>query len=84
MCGIRVGCLISKNKNVIQSALKFAQARLSPPTFGQVVAEAALNTPKDYFNDVISQYVSRRDILVKGLNQIPGVFALNLKELFMS
>ena len=74
MCGIRVGCLISKNKNVIQSALKFAQARLSPPTFGQVAAEAALNTPKDYFNDVISQYVSRRDILVKGLNQIPRRF----------
>ena len=82
MCGIRVGCLISKNKNVIQSALKFAQARLSPPTFGQVAAEAALNTPKDYFNDVISQYVSRRDILVKGLNQIPGVFCPKPKGAF--
>lgn len=82
MCGIRVGCLISKNNNVIQSALKFAQARLSPPTFGQVAAEAALNTPKDYFNDVISQYVSRRDILVKGLNQIPGVFCPKPKGAF--
>ena len=82
MCGIRVGCLISKNKNVIQSALKFAQARLSPPTFGQVAAEAALNTPKDYFNDVIRQYVSRRDILVKGLNQIPGVFCPKPKGAF--
>ena len=82
MCGIRVGCLISKNKNVIQSALKFAQARLSPPTFGQVAAEAALNTPKDYFNDVISQYVSRRDLLVEGLNQIPGVFCPKPKGAF--
>lgn len=82
MCGIRVGCLISKNKNVIQSALKFAQARLSPPTFGQVAAEAALNTPKEYFNDVISQYVSRRDLLVEGLNQIPGVFCPKPKGAF--
>ena len=82
MCGIRVGCLISKNKNVIQSALKFAQARLSPPTFGQVAAEAALNTSKDYFNDVIHQYVSRRDLLVEGLNQIPGVFCPKPKGAF--
>ncbi len=82
MCGIRVGCLISKNKNVIQSALKFAQARLSPPTYGQVAAEAALNTPKDYFNGVISQYMSRRDILVEGLNQIPGVFCPKPKGAF--
>ena len=64
MCGIRVGCIVSKNKDVINTALKFAQARLSPPTFGQVAGEAALSTPKSYFDDVISEYVSRRDLLV--------------------
>ena len=58
MCGIRIGCIVSKNKNVIQTALKFAQARLSPPTFGQVAGEAALLTPKSYFDEVINEYVS--------------------------
>ena len=73
MCGIRVGCIVSKNKEIIQTALKFAQARLSPPTFGQVAGEAALLTPKSYFDDVINEYVSRRDVLVDGLNKIEGV-----------
>ena len=73
MCGIRIGCIVSKNKNVIQTALKFAQARLSPPTFGQVAGEAALLTPKSYFDEVINEYVARRDLLVDGLNRIEGV-----------
>ena len=73
MCGIRVGCIVSKNPEVINTALKFAQARLSPPTFGQVAGEAALSTPKSYFEDVINEYVSRRDLLFDGLNKIDGV-----------
>ena len=82
MCGIRVGCIVSKNKDVINTALKFAQARLSPPTFGQVAGEAALSTPKSYFDDVISEYVSRRDLLVDGLNLIPGVLCPKPKGAF--
>ena len=82
MCGIRVGCIVSKNKDVINTALKFAQARLSPPTFGQVAGEAALSTPKSYFDDVTSEYVSRRDLLVDGLNQIPGVLCPKPKGAF--
>ena len=73
MCGARIGALISKNKEVIQSALKFAQARLSPPTYAQVASEAALATPQDYFDQVVEEYVQRRDIMVDGLNSIPGV-----------
>ena len=73
MCGARIGAFITKNKEVFSAALKFAQARLSPPTFGQIAAEAALNTPKEYFKNVIDEYVERRNILVDGLNKIPGV-----------
>jgi len=73
MCGARVGCIVSKNKSFIATALKFAQARLSPPTFGQIAGEAALKTPDSYFNDVILEYVNRRDILISGLNNIRGV-----------
>ena len=82
MCGIRIGCIVSKNKNVIQTALKFAQARLSPPTFGQVAGEAALLTPESYFDDVINEYVSRRDLLVDGLNRIEGVICPKPKGAF--
>ena len=82
MCGIRVGCIVSKNPEVINTALKFAQARLSPPTFGQVAGEAALSTPKSYFEDVINEYVSRRDLLVDGLNKIDGVICPNPKGAF--
>lgn len=74
MCGARIGALISKNKELITAALKFAQARLSPPTIEQVAAEAALQTPISYFKNVTKEYVTRRDILVDGLNKIPGVF----------
>jgi len=73
MCGIRIGCIVSKNQNVIATALKFAQARLSPPTFGQIAGEAALKTNQNYFKEVISEYESRRDILIEGLNNIKGV-----------
>ena len=82
MCGIRVGCIVSKNPEVIQTALKFAQARLSPPTFGQIAGEAALLTPKSYFEDVINEYVFRRDLLVEGLNKIEGVICPKPKGAF--
>ena len=73
MCGARIGCLVSKNKEVIATALKFAQARLSPPTFAQIASEAALDTPQSYFDDVIKEYKDRRNTLIKNLQQIPGV-----------
>jgi aspartate aminotransferase len=74
MCGARVGALVCKNKEVIANAMKFAQARLSPPTFGQIAGEAALATPDSYFKQVIDEYVERRNVLVDGLNKIDGVF----------
>lgn len=73
MCGARIGCLVSKNKEVIHTALKFAQARLSPPTFAQIASEAALNTPQQYFDEVIAEYKDRRDTLINLLKEIPGV-----------
>ena len=73
MCGARVGCMVTKNKEVLETALKFAQARLSPPSLGQVAGEAALNTPKIYFTEVIDEYVNRRDLLIEGLNKIDGI-----------
>lgn len=73
MCGARIGCLVSKNKEVIQTAMKFAQARLSPPTFEQIASEAALETPQSYFDDVIEEYTNRRNILIEGLKSIEGV-----------
>ena len=73
MCGARIGCLVSKNKEVIATALKFAQARLSPPTFAQIASEAALETPQSYFDDVIKEYKDRRNTLIENLQQIPGV-----------
>ena len=82
LCGIRVGCIVSKNDQVINTALKFAQARLSPPTLGQIVGEAALNTPKSYFDEVSAEYVNRRDILVDGLNSIKGVICPKPKGAF--
>ncbi len=82
MCGARIGALVSRNKEVIQTVLKFAQARLSPPSFGQIASEAALDTPQSYFEHVVNEYVSRRDCLVKGLNSIPGVFCPNPKGAF--
>lgn len=73
-CGARIGAMISKNKDVMAAAMKFAQARLSPPTFGQIGAEAALETPKSYFDEVQKEYVERRNFLVDALNKMEGVF----------
>ncbi|MCX6295264.1 MAG: pyridoxal phosphate-dependent aminotransferase [Bacteroidetes bacterium] len=73
-CGARIGALISKNKEVMATAMKFAQARLSPPTFGQIGAEAALKTPKEYFDKVQKEYVERRDFVIEALNKMDGVF----------
>lgn len=73
MCGARIGCIVSKNKSVIQTALKFAQARLSPPTLAQIAGEAALATPQSYFDDVITEYVSRRNLLVSELEKIENI-----------
>lgn len=74
MCGARIGCLVSKNSELMATALKFAQARLSPPTYEQIAAEAALATPPSYFEAVNAEYRARRDTLVSRLNAIPGVF----------
>ncbi|NIP44616.1 MAG: pyridoxal phosphate-dependent aminotransferase [candidate division Zixibacteria bacterium] len=74
MCGVRIGSLISRNKDIISTALKFAQARLSPPSYGQIAGEAAVATPDSYFEQVRSEYVKRRDIVVESLNKIEGVF----------
>ncbi len=73
MCGARIGCLISKNKEVMETAMKFAQARLSPPTFAQIASEAALETPQSYFEEVIDEYVARRNLLITELNKLEGV-----------
>ena len=82
MCGVRVGTLISKNKEVISTALKFAQARLSPPSYGQVAGEAALDTPSSYFEEVYAEYIERRDFMVEALNQMPGVLCPKPKGAF--
>lgn len=73
MCGARIGCIVSKNKELMNTAMKFAQARLSPPTYAQIASEAALETPQSYFDDVITEYKDRRDTLVNALNAIDGV-----------
>ncbi|WP_338409174.1 pyridoxal phosphate-dependent aminotransferase [uncultured Flavobacterium sp.] len=82
MCGARVGALISKNAELMGMALKFGQARLSPPTFGQIAGEAALATPQSYFDNVIEEYVERRDIIIDGLNKIEGVICPKPKGAF--
>ena len=82
MCGARIGAMITKNKEVRNAALKFAQARLSPPSLAQLAGEAALQTPQSYFDNVIEEYVERRDVLVEGLNAIPGVICPTPKGAF--
>ncbi|MCF1420144.1 pyridoxal phosphate-dependent aminotransferase [Mangrovimonas futianensis] len=82
MCGARIGCLVSKNKEVIATALKFAQARLSPPTLAQIASEAALNTPQSYFDEVKAEYVSRRNTLIEELEKIEGVKVAKPKGAF--
>lgn len=74
-CGIRIGALITKNKEVRKAVMKFCQARLSPPLLGQIIAEASLSTPQEYMEEVYDEYLIRRNYLIDQLNQIPGVFA---------
>ena len=76
-CGARIGALITKNKSVLEAVMKLAQARLSPPSFAQIAAEAAIDLPSDYFHETQDEYRSRRDLLVARLNAIPGVFCPN-------
>lgn len=73
MCGARIGFLVSKNKEVISTAIKFAQARLSPPTYAQIASEAALETPQSYFEEVKTEYVARRNLLISELEKLEGV-----------
>lgn len=73
-CGVRVGAFITKNKEVYATAMKFAQARLSPPTYGQILGEAAIDTPQEYFDEVIGDYVARRNTVVEAINKMPGCF----------
>jgi aspartate aminotransferase len=82
MCGARIGCIVSKNKEVMATAMKFAQARLSPPTFAQIASEAALDTPQSYFDEVIDEYRDRRDILISELSKIDGVKVATPKGAF--
>jgi len=82
MCGARIGCIVSKNKEVMATAMKFAQARLSPPTYAQIASEAALDTPQSYFDDVINEYKERRDTLISELNKIEGVKVATPKGAF--
>lgn len=74
-CGIRIGALITKNEEVKKAVMKFCQARLSPPLIGQIVAEASLDAPEEYYRDVYDEYVERRKCLIDGLNRIPGVYS---------
>lgn len=82
MCGARIGCIVSKNKQVMAAAMKFAQARLSPPTFAQIASEAALETPQSYFDEVITEYKDRRDTLIQELQKIGGVKVATPKGAF--
>jgi len=82
MCGARVGAMVTKNKEVINTAMKFAQARLCPPSFGQWAGEAALDTPDDYFDEVYHEYIERRNFMVDALNKIEGVVCPKPKGAF--
>lgn len=81
-CGVRIGALITRNKDVINTALKFAQARLSPPGLGQIVGEASIDTPPEYFKEVNKEYTERRNYMVEALNKIPGVYCPKPKGAF--
>ena len=82
MCGARIGCLVSKNKTVMQTVLKFAQARLSPPTYAQIASKAALDTPQSYFDNVVEEYAERRDTLISELQKIEGIKVAKPKGAF--
>jgi aspartate aminotransferase len=81
-CGVRIGALVTRNKEVISTALKFAQARLSPPGLGQIVGEASIDTPDAYFKEVNREYTARRNYMVEALNKIPGVYCPKPKGAF--
>jgi aspartate aminotransferase len=81
-CGIRIGYMVSKNKEVMSTALKFAQARLSPPSFGQVAAEAAVDVPDSYFTEILKEYDARRNVVYEGINEIEGAFCPKPKGAF--
>jgi len=81
-CGVRIGALVTRNKEVISTALKFAQARLSPPGLGQIAGEASIDTPAGYFKEVNSEYTARRNYMVDALNKIPGVYCPKPKGAF--
>lgn len=81
-CGARIGCLISHNEEIISAAMRMAMARLSPPSFGQIFSEAAIDTPKEYFDAVSEEYVARRNTIVEGINAIPGCFCPTPKGAF--
>ncbi len=81
-CGVRIGALITKNREVLDAALKFAQARLSPPGLGQVVGEASIDTPQSYFDGVYKEYIARRDYMVEALNKMEGVYCPKPKGAF--
>ena len=81
-CGVRIGALITRNKEVISTALKFAQARLSPPGLGQIAGEASIDTPPEYFREVNKEYTARRNYMVAALNKIPGVYCPKPKGAF--
>ncbi len=81
-CGARVGCLVTRNKEILSITMKFAQARLSPPTFGQVLSEAAIDTPQTYFDNVMKEYISRRNLVVEAINKMEGCFCPTPKGAF--
>jgi aspartate aminotransferase len=81
-CGVRIGALVTKNKEVISTALKFGQARLSPPGLGQIAGEASIDTPPEYFSEVNREYTARRNYMVEALNKIPGVYCPKPKGAF--
>ncbi len=81
-CGVRIGMFITKNKEIFGAAMKMAQARLSPPSFGQIFSEAAVDTPQSYMDNVLAEYVTRRNVIVEGINKIPGCFCPNPKGAF--
>ena len=81
-CGVRIGAMITKNKDVINTAMKFAQARLCPPAFGQIAAEASLETPAEYFTEVYNEYIDRRNFTVEALNNMEGVYCPTPKGAF--
>jgi Aspartate/tyrosine/aromatic aminotransferase len=81
-CGVRIGAFITRNKAILSTALKFAQARLSPPGLGQIVGEASIDTPDDYFKEVNREYTARRNYMVEALNKMPGVYCPKPKGAF--